>query len=202
MSFSFSATYSALWALVVFQGVVILALLRKLSEVSKLVEKGGLPGENRLAIGARAPSFAGYDQHSGKRVDIRIFSRQGGMILFLAGDCSMCRGLAGSLSPSAAADLGTMIAFCVGRELGCMRFVKRLSPSIPLLLDAADETVSRFRVSAFPTVVLVDKDQRIRGYGHPTNLADLVRLRAGLDGDDLQSANQSNLVLTDLRETR
>jgi hypothetical protein len=65
MNFGFSASYVALWALVGFQGLLVLVVLRQLAELRQLVDQGTLPTEDWLPVGSQAPEFAGQDIHSG-----------------------------------------------------------------------------------------------------------------------------------------
>lgn len=177
MSFGFSASYVALWMIVIFQGLLVLALLRQISELGKLVREGNLPGEEQLPAGSRTPQFRGLAEGTGRQVDNGIFDQRGGVILFLASDCSLCKGLAHSLR-SEVEGLPPLVAFCIGRDRACARFVQRLGPEVPLLLRAAADVALLYRVSSFPTGVVVDGEQRIRGYGHPKDGQDLKQLFA------------------------
>jgi hypothetical protein len=178
MDFGFSASYVAIWIVVLFQGLLIVALLRQLAELRRLVEAGGLQGEDRLPVGSPAPRFAGFDVRSGQPVSSHTFSGSGGLVLFLSADCTVCRGLADRLRPPAMNGLPPIIAFCQGGEHSCAGFVKKLSLDVHLLLEGAEETAARYRVSGFPTAVVVDANQKIRGYGHPRNVEDLRQLLA------------------------
>jgi hypothetical protein len=177
VSFSFSASYIALWVIVIFQGLLVLALLRQISELGKLVREGNSPGEEQLPAGSRTPQFSGLAEGTGQHVDNRIFDHRGGVILFLASDCSLCKGLANSLR-SEVEGLPQLVAFCIGRERACARFIQRLAPEVPLLLRPAPDVALLYRVSRFPTAVVVDGEQKIRGYVHPKDAQDLKQLFA------------------------
>lgn len=178
MNFSFFASYIAIWILVLFQGLLILALLRQLAELHRLMERGVLQGEDRLLAGSRAPKFAGLDVRTGQQVGSHILNGSGGVILFLSPECVVCKSLADSLTQRAISRLPPIIVFCKGGEQGCSYFVKRLGLEIHLLREGAEETAARYHVSGFPTAIAVDGKQKIRGYGHPKNLEDLRQLLA------------------------
>jgi hypothetical protein len=90
MNFGFFASYVALWALAVFQGLLMLAVLRQLAELRQLMDQGALPNEDWLPVGSRAPEFAGQDIHSGEFVSSRLFDGRGGVILFLSPLAAAC----------------------------------------------------------------------------------------------------------------
>lgn len=184
MGFSFSLSYAALWGVAIFQGLVLLALLRKVSELEQAARKGILlQGEDRLPLGSRAPEFDGIDEHSGQAVSSRLFSDEGGILVFLAADCVVCKGLARSLAGVAQGLLPGAVVFCVGREQACIRLAKRAGTNFPVVLRGADEAALRYRISSFPAVVALDKNRNITGYGHPETAEDIEQLWIGIAGE-------------------
>ncbi len=177
MSLTFSASYLALWALALFQGLLILALLRQLAELRRLIEQRGLPSEDWLPVGSGAPKFAGVDSRSSRSISLHNLDGRGAILLFLSG-CEACKGLAASLRRSATDGLPPVVAFCVGGKQPCGPVVKRFDLEVPVLLESAEETAAQYRVSSFPTAVIVDEKRRIRGYGHPENIEELRYLLA------------------------
>ena len=175
----FTSTYVALWALVLFQGLLALALLRQLAELRRLVEQGSLSIGDRLPLGSVAPEFLSRDLHSGRRVSSEQLKGGERVLLFLSAECEVCKGLADSLQERATNGLPPIIAFCHGNEKRCRRFVPKLGLRIPLLLERALETARLYGVSGFPTAVIVDQEGKIRGYGHPSDAKHLGRLLAG-----------------------
>ncbi len=91
----------------------------------------------------------------------------------------MCKGLADSLRQPKAEGLPPIIAFCQGQLNDCSDFAARLGKEVPLLFAGAEKVAALYRVSGFPTAVVVDSEQKIRGYGHPADVEDLSRLAAG-----------------------
>jgi hypothetical protein len=181
MRFSFFATYIAVWVLALLQGLLILALLRQLAELRRLVEQRSMHDhddhhdEARLPIDSLAPEFTGIDISSGMEVGIHSLSAHGGVILFLSPECSMCKGLADELRRPAINDLPPIIVLCQGGKQPCAYFMDRLGGEVLLLVERVEEVAARYHVSGFPTAIVVDSRQKIRGYGHPEKIEDLRR---------------------------
>ncbi len=177
MSFSFYAGYAGLWALVVFQGLVVLALLRQIGELKRYVEQGGLPTSNQLPAGTPAPAFSALDLRSRQTTGLERLNGRGGVVLFLSPDCTVCRGLADSLRATAGGDaLPPVVPVCAGDDKGCGMFLDRLGPAFPLLVDARQQIGRLYHVDGSPTAVVLDERQRVRGYGHPQDARDLHEL--------------------------
>lgn len=177
MTLSFSATYIALWAVVIFQGLVVLELVRQLAKLRQAVMLGGL-WEDQLPDGTEAPEFANVDKHLSRQLGVHTLDRSGGILLFLSSECSVCRGLVDGIGRLATDELPRIIAFCQGRDQGCARFAKRLGARTRLVIDCADKTSARYHISRFPTAVVVDGERKIAGYGHPRSIAEVKDLWA------------------------
>jgi hypothetical protein len=180
----FFVSYIAVWVLVLFQGLLALALLRRLEELRDMMKQawGDMAEEDFqeddfLPTGSRAPEFAGLDARSGQPVGIHNLDR-GGVLLFLSSECRLCRGLAKSLGQYPLNGLPTIIAVCQGGDEAAMIFGKRLGEDISLMSEGAEETARLYRVSSYPTSVVIGPTRIVRGYGHPT---DVESLRSLLD---------------------
>jgi hypothetical protein len=79
--FNFPATYIALWVVAVFQGVLVIALLRELAQLRQFAELGSFSGKIRLPIGSSAPEISDIDQGSRQQVRIADLGDRGGIIL-------------------------------------------------------------------------------------------------------------------------
>lgn len=167
MSFGFTATYIALWGLVLFQTLLILALLRQLGEIKKRIDEGGLPADDRLPTGTPAPALAGTDLRSGEPAELAALEGQAAVLLFLAPACTVCKGLSESLGRGERESPVPMIAICQGKETSCATFASRLGPDIPLIADEEFEISSLYRVTGSPTAVVLNGDHAVRAYGHP-----------------------------------
>lgn len=185
MDFGFYSSYLALWIWAIFQGLLTLAIFRQVRELEK--RAGSRPGaafDGLSLVGTRAPKFSGVDSVSGRRVDLNIFDGRGGVILFLSTECSICRSLSKTLQDGLVESLPPMVGICTGDKEGAMKLRKHLAPQIPLLLDGAEDAVSAYRVSGYPTAVVLDSRRIVRGY-HGVNTADdIQRLVASSAADD------------------
>jgi hypothetical protein len=190
MSFGFVSSYVALWIWAVFQGVLTLFVLRQVVELEK---KSGI-GKRESLVGAVAPRFSGIDFHSGKPLDNAIFAGRGGVILFFASYCSICRSVATSLKRSLPADLSPMIAFCTGNERESEKFGNRLGSQIPLSLRGAEDVAKLYQVSSYPTAVIVDQELKIRDHRAIGGAEELRQLLARSAGGYI---NQGELALSD-----
>lgn len=176
MSFPFVASYIAMWLLVVFQGLLIVALLKQLGELKQLVELKGVAGEDQLPAGTEAPDFEGLDLRSGQRITTRVFAGQGGALLFLSPECGSCLDLANGLRQPALGALPPVLTFCQGDNSTCSSFVNRLGPEVYTLRDDDNDVATQYRVDGSPTAIVLSPELTIRGYGHPQNIEDLKRL--------------------------
>lgn len=189
MGFPFVASYIAVWILVIFQGLLILALLKQLAEVKKLARLGGVAGADPLPVGTPAPDFEGIDLRFAKPVTKYLFAGEGGVILFLSPDCGSCLELVDGLRQSALSESLPILTFCQGDESACASFIKRLGPKIYTLRgDFDDGSVAKsYHVDGSPTAVVINPDLTISSYGHPINVAGLKGLLA-----ETQRTNEAN----------
>ncbi len=172
MRFGFPATYIALWAMVIFQGLLILALLQRLEKLRELIERGSF-AKDRLPIGSSAPEFFGTNQF-GQQTGLGSLDGRGGVILFLSPDCSLCNALVGSIG-ALVNELPPIVAVCRGVAEACTAFSGQLGNAVQFLSDPSGETAALYGASAFPTAVVIDGSRKIRGYGHPKAVDDLKR---------------------------
>jgi hypothetical protein len=172
MIFSFSATYIALWVIVIFQGLLILALMRQVSDL----ERGGASKEDLLPIGTAAPSFSGTDERSGLSIELSQSGESGAALIFLSPDCSICTSLADDLGKIKRGGLPPIIAFCKEQGPDSERFAERFPRQFPLLVRGANQVISRYRISTFPTLVMVDASRTIHSYSHPRDAGNLTAI--------------------------
>jgi hypothetical protein len=175
MTSSLFASYIAIWLLVLFQGLIIIALLRELAELRPLAKRGATRDEE-LAVGSVAPHFASTDRSTGRKLDIYSVNEQGGVLLFVSPTCRVCRRLVGNLQLPVMQALPSIFVWCEGGDQACAEYARQLPSEIHFLMDGAEATAARYHVSAFPTAVVVDRNHIVRGYAHPKNVEDLKRL--------------------------
>lgn len=178
MGFPFFTSYIAVWILVIFQGLLILALLKQLGELKQLVQLGGIAGEDRLPAGTEAPHFEGLDLRSGQLITTHVFASQGGALLFLSPECGSCQQLADGLRQPGLRELPPILTLCQGDDSACAAFVNRLGSEVYTLSDDDNNIAKRYRVDGSPTAIVINPDLTIGSYGHPLNIEDLKRLLA------------------------
>jgi methylamine dehydrogenase accessory protein MauD len=176
VNFGFSGSYVALWGFVVLQGLLVLAVLRQLTELRRRMEQGALQDENWLPLGSPAPEFTGRDMSALNLISNQFLNGQGRVIVFLSPGCTSCKGLAESLESVSGYDSSAITAICNGDTESCEDFRTRLGASVHLLYDPTNEIGLRYGVSKFPTTVVVDKELKIRAYGHPQSAKDIKQL--------------------------
>lgn len=177
MGFSFASSYVALWVWAIFQGLLTLAILRQVMELEK---RSVSVASGESLIGTHAPVFSGVDSRSGQTVDLGMLD-QGGVILFLAGSCTACRQLAKDFQDAAPGILPPMVAVCIGGQQQSAKIGKRLG-QIPLLLQGAEEVASLYRVSGYPSAVVLDGKRMILAHRGINTVEDLRNLVAQSQG--------------------
>lgn len=175
MSVPFLTSYVLLWALVIFQGVLTLALLMKLRELHNLAQ-AGITSDDLLQIGSDAPQFSGIEVYSGRVIERHQLDKRGVLILFLSPHCSQCSRLVSTMAPSSVSKLPPIVCFCRGSEQACARFAARFQLKASQLVSGAERVASEYRSFMAPTAVFVDGDGRIRAYAHPKRISELIAL--------------------------
>ena len=175
MGFTFVATYVALWALVLFQTLIIVGLLRELAEIRRLAEDGRLP--QRLPLGARGPRLSGADLRTGATVDTSLFTGRDLVLLFLSPGCRLCWRRADGTRKLSAEPALSCIAICRGSAKECTGFVAALAGDVPVLLDGSGSLSASYGVRSTPVAFVLDPEGRVRASGSPRHggeLADLI----------------------------
>ena len=178
MSFAFYATYLGLWALAIFQSLVLLALVREVTEMKRrLSERGTETGDKRhLPLGTKAPDFSTVEIWSGRRMRRRDLLGKKSVLLFLSTNCKVCENLASEVHGIYHKADGNLFAVCEGEPAECARFFESRGIQMPVLLDAGGEISSKFQVIATPIAVMLDDQARIRSYGYPRRGEDVEKI--------------------------
>ena len=179
MDFGFYSSYIALWIWAIFQGLLTLAIFKKVMDLEKRAGTAGVMADGKSLVGTRAPKFSGTDFRSGRPVNLNVFDGQEGVILFLSAYCSICRHLSKSLQDGVLESLPPIVGICTGDIKEAARLGKRLAPQIPLLVDGAMDAASDYKVSSYPTAVVLDSERRIRAHSGISSPEDLKLLVAG-----------------------
>jgi hypothetical protein len=160
-------SYLLLWAFVVLQGVVVIALLRAFTGLhQRIEEQQGAQGIARLAPGAVLADEA-FTDLSGYRIELsRLWQKGKLLLLFASVDCTPCRSLLtwvgdafrnGQLSDS------DVCVLCAGQESQVQKFVEELRfPSeVPVATIAHASLRSRYHISGTPTLAVVDEHGQV-----------------------------------------
>lgn len=118
MTAPFYVSYAALWALVVFQTLVLLGLVRGYARRTELPSvTHPLPFDDHLT-GQRVPEFSAHDV-SGAPVDESSVIGQRTALLFVAPDCPTCSTTLGELEALQEKVEGRVIIVCRATEGDC-----------------------------------------------------------------------------------
>lgn len=176
MSSAFHLSYGALWALVVFQSLILLGLTRAVYRLERTARLGGPPIESTEDIlGHEAPNFSGIDIH-GMRFDSSVMFGRAVALLFVAPDCSTCTVSLQEMEALSTKARGNVVVLCRSGGDECRRMAEEYSLDVPVLVDEDGEISRLFGGVAPPTAVLVNPDGRIKSVGQPMKPAELERL--------------------------
>jgi peroxiredoxin len=181
MTTVFYASYAALWALVVFQTLVLLGMTRALHEARQAGSLAELAGGHELE-GREAPTFSTVDI-SGAPVSNESFDGRYTALLFVSPDCQTCAVTLEQLEALREKTSGSVIVFCRSADDRCAQLAQTYHLSVPVVVDEDLEISRLFRVMAAPTAVLVDASGRIASYGQPMGPDELAEFMVPENGD-------------------
>lgn len=174
MSIPLLPAFVLLWAIVLFEGLVIIGLVRTLRELQVAVESGRLP--RRLPVGAHAPQLIGTDLRTGAAIDSSELIGRELVILFLSDGCPFCRRLADGTRQVPVEPGQTRIAVCHSGPREASAFVELLAGDFAVLADPDGEVLSSFSITGTPAAVVVDETGRVSGSGGPRHSGELAAL--------------------------
>lgn len=175
MRLGFTASYIALWALVLFQALIALGLLQRISELRRWLSESRASSATGLAVGTDAPTFSAYDLRAGRSISSATFAGRSAVLLFLSPDCPTCRNLVTSLQSLSPRDLSphALVVICSGEERACKIFLDYFPSQVSVLLDRDRDTWTLYDVTGPPTAVALDAMGRVQAHGNPSNLEQL-----------------------------
>ena len=131
MSGIWLASYIALWAVVLFQGVVIFVLLRQLGVIYLGTAQG--VANDGLDVGHAAPDFS-LRQIDGQKISLASFQTRPLILIFGSPTCAPCRDLIPDLNLFArerAAEVGVLF-LSRGDEESARRLAEELNIDVPV----------------------------------------------------------------------
>lgn len=172
MSLAFYVSYGALWILVILYGVILLGLVRMVSQLKQANSDKDGPRPDR-----EAPKFSAMGL-SGERIDSADFAGRSTALLFVSTSCSSCMLTLQEMEALSHKAKGNVIVICRADRDDCARLADSYGRDVPTVVDE-DERISRlFDIPGVPTAVLIDERNRIRSYGHPIRGEELEELLA------------------------
>lgn len=198
MSGAWLASYIALWAIVLFQGVVIFVLLRQLGVIYLGTAQG--VANDGLEVGHAAPDFS-LTQLDGKSVSLASFQTMPLVMIFGSPTCAPCRGLIPDLNAFAhdrANELGVLF-LSRGDEDSARRLADELSIQVPVASHPDEKLPDAYQARVTPFGFLVDEQGVIRAKGLANNREHLELLlrNAALDEDSKGSSSHNGSSAAD-----
>lgn len=169
MSVPFYLSYIALWILVVFQGIILLGMVRMVYQLQRDRTATGVPegsSEGSLKPGQQAPEFTAMDI-LGRQISSTDFSGRLTALLFVSPSCQTCMATLNEVQALSYKAEGNVVVVCRAEQKGCVQLTEKYNLNMPVVVDA-DEHVSRiFGISSVPTAVLINVNNNIQSFGQP-----------------------------------
>ncbi len=182
MSGAWLVSYAVLWAIVLFQGLVIFVLLRQLG----IIYLGTAQGVARdgIAAGQRAPEFTLPDLAGGV-VSLAGFRGRSLLLVFGSTNCAPCRTLVPDLNEFArtrAADFGALFLIR-GTPAETQRFVDELDVQVPVALHNDEDLSDKYKTRVTPFAFVIDGEGVVRAKGLANNREHLDMLLKMASGE-------------------
>jgi peroxiredoxin len=174
MSAPFYVSYVALWALVIFESLVGIGLVRALYKTREIGDEGDNTDER--TPGEPAPAFVAEDVF-GVSISSHSFAGKPTALLFVSPDCSTCTVTLQELAALRSKTEGNVVVFCMGEHQRCVSLAEHYNLSAPVVCDHDRRFSDMFGIAVPPTAVLITADGLIDTYGHPGStdrLSDLI----------------------------
>lgn len=175
MSGLWLVSFIALWAIVLFQGLVIFVLMRQLG----IIYLGTAQGVARdgIAPGQRAPDFTLPDL-GGRIRSLADFQGRSLLLVFGSTTCAPCRGLVPDLNVFAQTHApGLEALFAIrGTPAEAQRFVDELHVQVPVGIFNDDELPEKYKTRVTPFAFIVDGEGVVRAKGLSNNMSHLDML--------------------------
>ena len=182
MSGPWLASYVALWAVVLFQGVIIFILLRQLGVIYLGTAQG--VARDGLSLGQRAPEFSlpGLD---GATVALRDFRDAPLLLVFGSPTCAPCKTLIPDLEAFATEKQSELRVLFLSRgEIEeSRRFAQENGARVPIAVHPDEALAEQYKVRVTPFAFLIDREGVVRAKGLANNRDHLdMLLRQAAEG--------------------
>src|SRR2546427_2726133 len=151
-------SYGALWILVIVQGVVLLGVVRIVSQLQKrgAAANPGMRGE--------APAFTAVDL-SGRRIATKDLAGRMTALLFASPHCEACTDSLADVEYLRREGHANVIVICQSGREDCAKFAEEHRIGAPVIADADNRVSDLYNASAVPMIYLIDADNQIQAYG-------------------------------------
>lgn len=178
----FWVTYGLLWALVLFQGVVVLGLTH--TAYGRRANGAGSPGEEGADDSLRGrlvPPFTATDL-AGRKVDSAVFLDRTTAVLFVSPSCSSCAATLDEMAALVTKTNGNVIVICRSSPDRCRRLAEKYDVDVSVVADTEFRISKLFGVTRVPTAVLVNDEGIVDSFGHPRRGEELIEI-LDVEGD-------------------
>ncbi len=168
MSGVWLASYIVLWAVVLFQGLVIFILLRQLGVMYLGTARG--VAHDGLPVGERAPDF-NLPALEGRSISLADFRGLPLLLVFGSPDCSPCRRLIPDLNVFARDRVAEVRVLFLSRGAveDSRRFVREHDVQVPLAVFPDEGLADKYKARVTPFAFLIDGEGVIRAKGLANN---------------------------------
>ncbi len=179
MSTALYVTYALLWVLVVFQGLVMLGLVRTVYRANAGPPADVSPAGNGYLVGQPVPEFSAVDV-SGTPIGNDDLAGRRSALLFVSPDCTSCAATLDEVEALRWKVDGNVIVVCRGAGPERCRELREMYnlETTPVVVDEDLKVSELFDVHVAPTAVLVGSNGRIETYGQPMKADELAELVA------------------------
>lgn len=187
MSGAWLASYIALWAVVMFQGVLIFLLLRQIGVMYLGTAQG--VARDGLEPGKSAPEFALEGLHGGT-VSLEDFRGQQLLLVFGSPTCGPCRTLIPDLNVFAQerSEELRVLFLSRGEAEDTERFATQFDVRVPVAIHPDEELPQQYETRVTPFAFLIDGEGIVRAKGLANNRAHLEMLVRMAKSDNTNGA--------------
>jgi peroxiredoxin len=168
-------SFGALWTLVVFQGLVLLGLVKTVYTLRGAHTHDRNGDESEDILHQRAPEFRTLDL-AGASFDSAQIADQPRALLFVSPRCRSCSVTSDELESLTWKAGGKVYVICRGDTRECEEFSELHGLGTGVLIDDSFEISRAFKVTAVPTAILIDDANIVQSYGNPMRDEELIEV--------------------------
>lgn len=159
-------SYIALWAVVVLDSLLLLGIVRIVSQLQRSRAESGTRWGDRPEPGELAPAFRTVDL-DGNPVSSDDFAGRLRALLFVSATCESCAPSLDELKALNHKAGHHVTVVCRGTAEECRALVERHGIWPATVVDEGYEISTLFGISKVPSAVLINSQDRIQSYGEP-----------------------------------